>query len=112
VAVGLIIIGIGAYYAYKGASRRFLDDLNVEGGPLITALGVCGHLAEGLVLSAVGVSVIVATFVGDPAKASGLDGAVKALGATRYGGLILIAAAAGFTAYGLYSFTLTRYARM
>jgi hypothetical protein len=66
---------------------------------LITALGVCGHVAEGLVLSAVGISVIVATFLGDPTKASGLDGAVKALDATRFGTAILIAAAVGFTAY-------------
>jgi hypothetical protein len=54
----------------------------------------------------------VATFLGQPAKASGLDGAVKALGSTRFGGAILTAAAVGFAAYGLYSFALTRYSRM
>jgi Domain of Unknown Function (DUF1206) len=112
VIVGLVIVGIGGYYAHKGASRRFLDDLNVDGGRLLTGLGVIGHVAEGLVLSAVGISVIVATFLGDPAKASGLDGAVKALGSTRFGGAILTAAAVGFAAYGLYSLALTRYSRM
>jgi hypothetical protein len=112
VAVGLIIVVIGAYYARKGASRRFLDDLNTDGGRLLTALGVCGHVAEGVVLSIVGVLLIVATFMGDPAKASGLDGAVKALGSTEFGGLILVVAAAGFAAYGLYSLALTRYSRM
>jgi uncharacterized protein DUF1206 len=112
VAAGFVIVAIGAYYIRKGASRRFLDDLNTDGGRLLTALGVCGHVAEGLVLSVVGVLLIVATFLGDPAKASGLDGAVKALGATQFGGLLLLAAAAGFAAYGLYSLTLTRYSRM
>jgi uncharacterized protein DUF1206 len=112
VGVGLVIVVIGAYYARKGVSRKFLDDLNTDGGRLITALGVCGHVAEGVVLSAVGISVVVATFLGDPTKASGLDGAVKALDATRFGTAILIAAAVGFTAYGLYSFALARYSRM
>jgi hypothetical protein len=112
VVVGLVIVVIGGYYARKGVSRKFLNDLNVTGGRLITALGVCGHIAEGLVLSAVGISVIVATFLEDPTKASGLDGAVKALASTRFGGAILIAAAVGFAAYGLYSLALTRYSRM
>ena len=68
VIVGLVIAAIGAYYVHKGASRKFLNDLTVPGGRLITVLGVCGHVAEGLVLSAAGVSVIVATYVSDPAK--------------------------------------------
>ncbi|OBK78460.1 DUF1206 domain-containing protein [Mycobacterium sp. 1274761.0] len=112
VAVGVVVLAIGAYYAHKGASRRFLDDLNVDAGRLLTALGICGHVAEGLVLSAVGISVIVATFLGEPAKATGLDGAVKAFRSTQFGGALLIAAAVGFAAYGLYSFALTRYSRM
>jgi hypothetical protein len=112
VVVGLVIVVIGSYYAHKGATRKFLNDLNVDGGRLLTALGVCGHIAEGLVLSAAGVSLVAATILDDPAKATGLDGAVKTLGSTQFGGLILTAAAAGFAAYGLYSLALTRYSRM
>jgi hypothetical protein len=112
VVVGLVIVVIGSYYAHKGATRKFLNDLNVDGGRLLTALGVCGHVAEGLVLSAAGILLVAATILNDPAKATGLDGAVKALGSTRFGGLILMAAAAGFAAYGLYSLALTRYSRM
>jgi hypothetical protein len=112
VVVGLVIVVIGSYYAHKGATRKFLNDLNVDGGRLLTTLGVCGHVAEGLVLSAAGILLVAATILDDPAKATGLDGAVKALGSTRFGGLILIAAAAGFAAYGLYSLALTRYSRM
>ena len=32
VIVGFVIVGIGGYYAHKGASRRFLNDLNTDGG--------------------------------------------------------------------------------
>lgn len=112
VIVGFVIAAIGAYYVHKGATRKFLDDLTVPGGRLITVLGVGGHVGEGLVLFAAGLSVIVATYVSDPAKATGLDAAVKSLGHAQYGTAILMAAATGFAAYGLYSFALVRYSRM
>jgi Domain of Unknown Function (DUF1206) len=112
VIVGLVIAVIGGYYMYKGTSRKFLNDLRLPCGPLMTALGVCGHVAEGSVLFAAGICIIAATYSSDPAKATGLDGAVKALGEAQFGQAVLIAAATGFAAYGLYSFALTRYSRM
>jgi hypothetical protein len=112
VIAGSAIVVIGSYYTYKGISRNFLNDLTVPGGRLLTALGVCGHVIEGLVLTAAGLSVVVATLTSDPAKATGLDAAVKALGQAQFGQPILAGAAAGFAAFGLYSFALTRYARM
>ena len=48
----------------------------------------------------------------DPAKASGLDGALKTLGAAPFGKALLILAALGFAAYGLYSFARSRYCRL
>jgi hypothetical protein len=112
VIVGLAIAAIGGYYVYKGVSKKFLRDLNSPCGRLITTLGICGHVAEGSVLFAAGVSVVVATYLSDPAKATGLDGAVKAVGEAQFGAAILMVAAAGFAAYGLYSFALARYSRM
>lgn len=112
VVTGLVIAAIGGYIVYKGASRKFLEDLTVPGGRLITALGICGHVAEGVVLFAAGVSVIGATYLSDPARATGLDGAVKAMARNDLGSAILIAAATGFAAYGFYSFALARYSRM
>ncbi len=112
VIVGFVIAAIGVYYVHKGATRKFLNDLTVRGGRLITLLGICGFVGEGSVLFAAGISVIVATYVSDPAKATGLDAAVKSLGHARFGGVILFVAAAGFAAYGLYSFALARYSRM
>lgn len=112
VLAGVIIAVIGGYYVYKGASRKFLDDLCLPGGRLITWLGVCGHVAEGSVLSAAGLSLIGATYFSEPAKATGLDGAVKLLGQAPFGTAILLVAAAGFASYGLYAFALARYSRM
>jgi Domain of Unknown Function (DUF1206) len=112
VLVGLAVAAIGAYYVHKGASKKFLNDLTCPVGRLITALGVCGHVAEGSVLFAAGLSIIAATFLSEPARATGLDGAVEAISDAELGGAVLIVAAAGFAAYGLYSFTLARYSRM
>lgn len=112
VVIGVAIVAFGGYFIYKGASRKFLADLTVPGGQLMTVLGLVGHVAEGIVLFAAGISVIAASFLQDPARATGLDAAVRALGETEYGQAALLAAAVGFAAYGLYSIALTRYSRM
>lgn len=110
--IGLGVTAVGCYFAFKGASRRFRDDLNISGGRLLTVLGASGHVAEGLVLAVAGALVVVASVRADPSKATGLDGAVKALGQMPLGSVLIWIAAAGFAAYGLYSFALARYARM
>jgi hypothetical protein len=112
VIAGSVMAVIGAYYVHKGATRKFLKDLTGPGGRLITVLGVIGHMAEGAVLCAAGLSVIAATYLSDPARATGLDAAVESLGRAPFGTAILLAAATGFAAYGLYCVALARYSRM
>lgn len=112
IAGGAVIVVIGAYYARKGATRRFEDDLTSPPGRLVTALGMCGYVAEGLVLAFAGVLVIVASIDSEPSKAAGMDAAVKTLAATQWGRGSLIFAAAGFASYGAYSFALARWSRM
>jgi hypothetical protein len=108
---GAAIVVIGGYHAYKGASRGFLTDLT-DRRTAVTVLGVCGYVVEGLVLCIAGLLVIKASIDVDPAKAGGLDAAVKTLAATRLGMVLLAFASFGFAAYGLYSLALTRYSRM
>ena len=112
VMVGLAVIAVGGYHVYKGATKRFLKDLRVAGSDAVTGVGVVGYVAKGAVFALAGVLVIVATLQSDPAKSTGLDGAVKTLGAAPYGQVLLILAAAGIAAYGVYSFVRSRYARM
>ena len=40
ILVALGLIAVGGYHVYKGASKEFLKDLRVSGGPGITAVGV------------------------------------------------------------------------
>jgi hypothetical protein len=112
VGVGVVLATIGGYYVHKGATRKFLKDLTVPGGRWITVLGLCGHVAEGSVLFVAGLSVIAATYLSDPSKATGLDAAVKSLDHTPFGPAVLLVAAGGFAAYGVYSVALVRYSRM
>lgn len=112
IIVGLVVIGVGGYHVYKGASEKFLDDLSVGGGPVLTPLGMAGYIAKGVVLGGAGLLVIVATLNTDPAKAAGIDAAVKTLGQAPFGKFLLFAAAVGIAAYGAYCFAMARFARM
>ena len=112
IAVGLGVATVGGYHVYKGASTKFLKDLRVSGGRGITAVGVTGYVAKGLVLTGVGLLVIFASLTTDPSKAAGLDAAVKTLGQAPFGKLLLILAALGIAAFGAYSFVRSRYGRM
>jgi hypothetical protein len=112
IAVGIGVAAVGGYHIYKGAAKKFMKDLRVSGGTAITAVGISGYVAKGLVLAGAGVLVIVASLQADPSKASGLDAAVKTLGQAPFGKFLLIVAALGIAAFGAYSFVRSRYGRM
>jgi hypothetical protein len=112
IVVALVLAGVGGYHVYKGATKGFLDELTISGGSAITWIGVVGYVAKGLVLIGVGILVVVATMTSDPAKASGVDAAVKTLGSAPFGKILLIVAALGIAAYGVYGFIRSRYADM
>ncbi|MGB7360033.1 MAG: DUF1206 domain-containing protein [Mycobacterium sp.] len=112
IVVGLAVVAVGGYHIYKGVTKKFLDDLRVSGGTAIVATGITGFVAKGLVLAGAGLLVIIATLQADPAKASGLDAAIKTLGQAPFGKFLLIAAALGIAAFGVYSFIRSRFGRM
>jgi len=56
--------------------------------------------------------VVVAACRSEPKRATGLDGALRTLGAHPYGAALLIAAGLGIITYGLYSFAMARSTRM
>jgi Domain of Unknown Function (DUF1206) len=112
VLVGLGVAAVGGYHVYKGATKKFMKDLRVSGGTGVTAVGMTGYIAKGLVFAGAGLLVIIATLTADPAKAAGLDAAVKALGEAPYGKILLILAALGIAAFGAYSFVRSKHGRM
>ena len=80
IAGGVIIVAVGVYHVYKGASRNFLDDLKGNSSDLVRRLGLVGYIAKGLVIAGAGGLVIVAASRSEPNTTTGLDGPSKHLG--------------------------------
>ena len=113
--VGLIAIGVGGYFVYKGVTRKFTDDISLPGGTAtkaVVALGITGYIAKGVAVAVVGILFIVAAIRVDPKQASGLDGALKALADLPFGVVILSVVGLGLIAYGVYTFARARFARL
>ena len=70
------------------------------------------YVAKGIALIGAGGLVVAAVFTSDPSKATGIDGAIKTLGAQPFGRFLLILAGVGIGLYGLYAFVLARRAQM
>ncbi|OBG25138.1 DUF1206 domain-containing protein [Mycobacterium sp. 852002-51057_SCH5723018] len=112
IACGVIIVAVGVYHIYKGASCNFVGDLKGKTGDLVRRLGAAGYVAKGVVIAGTGALVVVAACSSEPKKATGLDGALKTLGAQPYGPALLVAAGLGIITYGLYSFVMARSNKM
>jgi hypothetical protein len=111
VVIGVVVVAVGAYHVYKGVRKKFLDDLVGNPGATVETLGVAGYTAKGVALAIVGVLFCVAGLRAQPSKATGLDGALKALREQPLGGVLLTVVALGLAAYGVYSFARARRAR-
>ncbi len=95
------LIGVGGYHVYKGVSKKFLKDLRVSGGTGITAVGVIGYVAKGLVLAGAGILVIVATLQADPSKAPASTPRSRRSVRPRSASPLILAAL-GIAAFGAY----------
>lgn len=110
--VGLGILGVGGYHVYKGAKKKFLEDLEEHPGTWAVYAGQAGYIAKGVALAVVGVLFVVAAVKKSPGKASGLDGALHTLREQPFGTVLLVLVALGLAAFGIYCFARARYARV
>jgi succinate dehydrogenase/fumarate reductase cytochrome b subunit len=113
IVAGLAIVAAGAYYVYRGVTRKFMQDLQDPGNArtAVEWIGTIGYAAKGLVLAVVGILIIAAAATADPSKSSGLDGGLKTLGSQPFGVFLLAATAAGLVCYGAYSMARARYGK-
>ena len=110
--VGLAVVAVGGFYAYKGATAGFEDDLEKNPGPFACWIGRVGYVAKGVALALVGVFFLVAAWQQEPDKAQGLDGALKSLKGQPYGPYLLTVVAGGLIAFALYCLIRARHARL
>ena len=114
-AVGLVIVGGGAI-VYEGATRKFekylaTSQMSASTRSVVSKLGMVGTIARGAVIALAGGLVVDAAVTFRPAKARGLDGALRTLAAQPYGKTLLGAAAFGLIAFGVYGFAEARWHR-
>jgi hypothetical protein len=115
VILGLVVVGAGVYYVWRGLSKRFMGkEVSPRGRARkpVEAVGVAGYAAKGIALGIVGVLVTVAAFDADPSEQTGLDGALKGLAAQPYGTWLLAAVAVGLACFGLYSVARAKFGQV
>ncbi|MEU8901648.1 DUF1206 domain-containing protein [Nocardia sp. NPDC048505] len=112
VVIALVIIGVGGYHMYKGATKKFEEDLEGGVSEVVRRMGMTAYLVKGFAIGVVGVLLIIATFQSKPDQVAGLDGALKTLGAQPFGVVLLIIVGLGIIIYGFYNFVQARFAKM
>ncbi|MFE2721808.1 DUF1206 domain-containing protein [Kitasatospora sp. NPDC059327] len=116
-AAGLVLAGIGVGIAVRALRRRFLDRLDTAAmgrrtRTAVTACGVAGNTARGLVFGVAGAFVVTAAVRYDPQQAKGLDDTLRSLATTPAGPWLLAPTAAGLLLFGAFSFASARWRRL
>ncbi|HEY8193120.1 MAG TPA: DUF1206 domain-containing protein [Gaiellaceae bacterium] len=113
-AVGLGIVGAGAFNFWRALTRKFLENLKLRKMSKVeertfTALGIVGHLARAVVFGLIGFFLVRAAWQYDAEEAVGLDGALAQVLRQDYGDTLLAIVSAGLISFGLYCFAEARY---
>lgn len=116
VFIGLIVVGVGVAFVYRGATRKFEKHLELPGSGTrrkgVLTFGTIGYIAKGVAVAIVGVLFVVAAVNADAEAAGGLDAALKSLATLPFGVVILWLVGAGLIVYGIFCFARARYAKM
>ena len=114
--VGLGIIVAGGSKIYAGWKKSFEDDMDMPSDPkartAVERTGQVGFIAKGVSIGVIGMLVVVAAIQFDPAKASGLDAALRSLTQTPLGPWLLVVVALGLAAYGVFCAFDAKYHRV
>lgn len=107
VAVGLAIIGAGAWNVWRAVDRSFLDSLDCSRlderhRRVVEVLGTAGYAARGVAFGLVGWFLVTAGLQHDPTEARGLDGALVELVRQAYGPPLLALLALGLVLFGAF----------
>jgi len=110
----LVVIGVGVYHVHKGRTKHFLEQIDTAQAStgqrrVIERLGQVGYPAKGVALAVVGGLLGWAAVTFDPEKASGLDGAMRALLDAPFGTALLTLVALGIAAFGAFCFFRARF---
>lgn len=116
---GVATIAVGIFFAvHKGIQRSFADHLDgVEKSPgrnapkrrALLISGIVGWVGRGIVTALVGFFVLRASIQFDPDEARGFDKALREVSGTPLGSALVLIAALGLIAYGMFCFFSHRF---
>lgn len=117
ITAGGAVLAVAAFLAYRGIRKKFVHDLDFAGAsPAVkrstVRLGQVGWCAMALAYGTVGAMFVIAAVEYDPAKAGGLDPALKTLAVQPYGQAMLLALAAGIAVFGVFALFESRYRKI
>lgn len=117
ITAGTVVIAIAAFLAIRGIRKKFLHDLDFGKASQAVRrsterLGQVGWCAMAVTYGTVGAMFVVAAVEYDPAKAGGLDPALKTLAVQPYGQSLLLALAAGIAVFGVFALLESRFRKI
>jgi Domain of Unknown Function (DUF1206) len=114
---GAVVVVVGLTLVVEGLRLTFMryfpaGSMSPGLRSAIRQLGRIGTVARGLVFALAGALVVSAAWTYQPAKAGGLDAALKTLRGQDYGPVLLGVAGIGLIIFGLYGLAEARYRRV
>ena len=115
--IGLSVIGAGINECYRGLTGKFQEDFRLrelQGGrrKIVTVLGALSFTARAVIFGLMGYFFIQAAIESNADAAMGIDGALRTLGTSYYGRILLFVAAIGVICHGVLSLYEARYRRI
>jgi uncharacterized protein DUF1206 len=114
---GVVFVGVCCYLAYDGLSGSYLDESKTEEMTpgirrTLDVVGRVGLFSRAVVFALIGYFLVRAAIDFDPAKAIGLDGALREVAQQPYGSWLLGLVAVGLLVFAASSFAEARYRRL
>jgi TRAP-type C4-dicarboxylate transport system permease small subunit len=115
--VGLVLIGVGAWLAWRAFEKKFVEEIKTgEISPqtrkVVTFLGRFGGIARGIVFGAAGLFLLIAAVTANAHEAKGIDATLRAFTKTPAGPWLLVLVAIGLILFGTYSWAESRWRRL
>lgn len=112
--LGLGILGVAGFLAWRGWTEKFRSKLDVRGttgkdGRAYVLFGKIGYLSKGVALAVVASLFLYAAWTHDADKSGGLDQALSKLLQQPFGQVLLVVVASGIACYGLFCFAWARH---
>lgn len=114
---GAAVVAVGVWFVIRGLRQKFEKHLRTGTMPpwlrkVAQVWGTLGHAARGVVAALAGLLLVKAALDYNPQEAKGVDGTLRTIAAQPFGKALLLLAALGLAAFGLFSFVEAKYRRI